>query len=132
MASIPQFASWTGFSPERPVSSWRRQRSPRAFMIVLRKRHIRLAAGQIDRAAHWAPSNGARPDIGKATQTNGGGVTRNAGGGEAMNTLQLSASVGCLIFGLMLSALEAHIKAPRPGLQLAYLCGISASVGFDV
>jgi hypothetical protein len=47
-------------------------------MIVLRKRHIRLAAGQVDRAAHWAPSNGARPDIGKAAQTNGGGVTRNA------------------------------------------------------
>jgi hypothetical protein len=51
-------------------------------MIVLRKRHILLAAGQVDRAAHWAPSNGARPDIGKAAQTNGGGVTRNAEGGE--------------------------------------------------
>ena len=46
-------------------------------MIVLWKRRIRLAADQVDRAAHWAPSNGARPDIGKAAQTNGGGVTRN-------------------------------------------------------
>jgi hypothetical protein len=49
-----------------------------------------------------------------------------------MNTLRLSASVGCLIFRLMLSALEEHIKAPRPGRQSAYSCGISASVGFDV
>ena len=76
-------------------------------MIVLWKRRIRLAADQVDRAAHWAPSNGARPDIGKAAQTNGGGVTRNAEGGEAMNTLRLNASVGCLIFGLMLSGAKA-------------------------
>ena len=101
-------------------------------MTVSWNRRIRLAVGQIDRAAHWAPSNGTRPDIGKAVQTNGGGVTRNAEGGEAMNTLRLSASLGCLIFGLMLSALEEHIKARRPGRQSAYLCGISASVGFDV
>jgi hypothetical protein len=52
-------------------------------MTVSWNRRIRLAAGQIDRAAHWAPSNGARPDTGKAVQTNGGGVTRNADGGEA-------------------------------------------------
>ena len=101
-------------------------------MTVSWNRCIRLAAGQIDRAAHWAPSNVARPDIGKAVQTNGRGVTRNAEGGEAMNTLRLSASVGCLIFGLMLSALEEHIKAPRSGRQSAYSCGFSASVGFDV
>jgi len=30
-----------------------------------------------------------------------------------------------------LAALEEHIKAPRPSCQSAYLCGISASVGFD-
>ena len=52
MAFIPQFASWTGFSPER-------QRSPRAFMIVSWKRRIPLAAGQVDCAAHGGPSNGA-------------------------------------------------------------------------
>jgi hypothetical protein len=76
-------------------------------MIVSWKRRIRLAAGQVDRAAHWAPSNGARPDVGKAAQTNCGGVTRNAEGGEAMSAPRLSASVGCLIFGLMLSGAKA-------------------------
>ena len=83
-------------------------------MMVSWKRRICLAGGQVDRAAHWAPSNGARPDIGKAVQTNGGGVTRNAEGGEAMDTLRLSATVGCLIFGLMLSALEEHTRHRGP------------------
>ena len=31
-----------------------------------------------------------------------------------------------------LAALKEHIKAPRPSCQSAYLCRISASVGFDV
>ena len=35
-------------------------------------------------------------------------------------------------FESLLAALEEHIKAPGPGRQSAYLCGISASVGFGV
>jgi hypothetical protein len=31
-----------------------------------------------------------------------------------------------------LAALKEHIKAPRPSCQSAYLCRISACVGFDV
>ena len=31
-----------------------------------------------------------------------------------------------------LAALEVHLKAPRRSCQSAYLCRISAGVGFDV
>jgi hypothetical protein len=44
----------------------------------------------------------------------------------------VAAAVSELRAETRLAALEEHIKVPRPSCQSAYLCRISAGVGFDV
>ena len=88
-----------GFSPEHTFYGLRflllaSPAQPRAFVADLLESAHPLGGGSDRRATHWASSKSARPDIRKAVQTNGDGVTHNAEGGEAMNTLRLSASVG--------------------------------------